>query len=105
MDIVVVPREGKRHTLTIMVDEEEWRHIHTDIFGKSVQIPFAQTTADLQEAFTRLELQGTRKYVLNKLAQRQLSLLRARSLAHRAPRLRNHPQRHPRRMPSKRLHQ
>ena len=70
MHVLVLPTQGRRHLLTILVDEEEWRFVHIDIFGKTLHLPCVRTQEDLTEALSRLELQGVRKYVLNKLARR-----------------------------------
>ncbi len=70
MRVTIVPVERKRSVCAILVDEEEWRQIHTDIFGKKPEIPAIPGPEELAALVDLLELQGVRKYVLNKLSRR-----------------------------------
>ncbi len=70
MQVSVVPAERQRSVLIILVDEEECRHIHTDIYGNPPPLPFVPTREALIDTLNQLERQGARKYVFNKLARR-----------------------------------
>lgn len=64
MKVGCYPKEGKRGVLTIFIDGQPWREIHTTIFGRRPKIP-----KDVQTRFSQWELQRAKSYALNRLAK------------------------------------
>ncbi|MBS4168909.1 RecX family transcriptional regulator [Parachlamydia sp. AcF125] len=61
----------KNSHLVVWVDEEEWKTIHTAVWGHKPHLPQECLTISLfEEQFYALEYQATKQYVLRKLAVR-----------------------------------
>lgn len=69
MKITCTKKEGRAGVLTIIVDEDEWRDIHTTIFGKQPAFPKICTTIDdLEKWFETTEYKGALQYALKRLS-------------------------------------
>lgn len=61
--------EGRAGVLTVYIDDEPWRDIHTSIFGKKPNIPTDCTTLnEWEERFQQLEYRGALQYALKRLS-------------------------------------
>ncbi|EFB42532.1 hypothetical protein pah_c004o015 [Parachlamydia acanthamoebae str. Hall's coccus] len=70
MKITCFPSAKKSH-LIVSIDEEEWKSIHTSIWGHKPSLPQECLAASLfEEQFYEMEYQATKQYVLRKLAVR-----------------------------------
>ena len=79
--IEIKAQPGRRDILTIYIDDEEWRKIHSSIFGRSPQFPPMSSMDECEAAFQELEQKKTRLYVLRRLsAQSYHSILLAKLL-------------------------
>lgn len=68
MKIFCKKKEGRAGTLTIYVDQEIWRDIHSTIFGRTPTFPAnCQTMADLEEWLLTAEYRGAFQYALKRL--------------------------------------
>lgn len=69
----MVPKEGRREILSLLLDEEPWREIHTSIFGR--QPKFAS-----QEQFLTQEPARVKLYITRKLTNRAYTSFELRKL-------------------------
>lgn len=73
MKIECVATPDRKLLKTILCDEEEWKQIHTSIFGKSPALPKnCETLADFAEKFSALEYTGAKNYALRRLSAQSL---------------------------------
>lgn len=70
MKITYALKIGCRGVLTVSVDQELWREIHTTIFGKKPQFPENESMASLEEVFFKLEYAGAMRATLNSISMR-----------------------------------
>ncbi|MCB1111444.1 MAG: regulatory protein RecX [Chlamydiales bacterium] len=73
-EVKCLPHPQYREVITILVDEEPWRDVHTKIFGKNFSLPASYPTVEaFQEAFHGIERKNAFHYVMNRLAARDYS--------------------------------
>ncbi len=70
MNVSFLPKECPRFIITIYVDDEPWKDIHSKIFGRDVSLPTCHTMDELHTYFMTLEYAKAKKYALNCLAMR-----------------------------------
>lgn len=70
MNIEVLPKANSKLIYTIFIEEEPWVDFHTKIFGKTFKIPSCSSLADFENYFFSLEYTKAKKYVLDRLSQR-----------------------------------
>lgn len=71
MIIEVRKKESRRGVLIIGIDGDDWREIHTSIFGQSPNFPDEITSLDeWSEAFHALEYKKARYYALKRLSEK-----------------------------------
>lgn len=63
-----MPKEGRKELRTIFLDGEEWRDIHTSIFGKTPSFPSCVTRTEWKEVFEKCEYQRVKNYVIWRLS-------------------------------------
>lgn len=56
--------------MTVYIDDDPWRDLHTKIFGRKVALPVCDSVANFQEKFIALEYAKAKKYALDRLAMR-----------------------------------
>lgn len=66
--IAVEPKAGRRGILSILLNGSEWRAIHTAIFGRQPSFPFCSTEEEWEKAFSSMEYQKVKNYVLRRLS-------------------------------------
>lgn len=71
MNIEVAPHPDSPLLLSIVIDGEPWRTIHTGLFGKRPALPSAGDLSLFEEEFKSLEINLAKKYALNCLARKQ----------------------------------
>lgn len=71
MNVEYVPHPDSPYLLVVFIDGEEWRAIHTSLFGKRPNLPMAENLALFEEAFNRLELEKAKQYAVKCLARKQ----------------------------------
>jgi len=64
--------ETRKGVLTLLIDEDPWRDLHTSIYGKRPTLPKSISLEDFQEQFTQYEFQRAKVYVYNRLAARSM---------------------------------
>lgn len=68
MNIEVKSVHGRKEILTIFLDGEKWKDIHTAIFGKQPKFPPSSSETEWESAFNKYELQRTKNYVIWRLS-------------------------------------
>lgn len=68
MNIEVIPKHGRKEILSILINGEEWRSIHTAIFGKEPSFPVCTSESEWQKAFEKMEYKRVKGYVLRRLS-------------------------------------
>lgn len=68
MKITTLVKEGKRGVITLVVDDDAWRDIHTHIFGYKAFYDKCNDRDDLEAAWQKTELHGAKQYALRRLA-------------------------------------
>jgi regulatory protein len=68
MEIKWVPKEGRRNILTLIVDEDPFKDIHTTIFGRKPKITPCKSLEDLENLLLSLEYKGAKIYALKRLS-------------------------------------
>src|SRR5437868_8938032 len=69
MDIKVSKKEGRVGTLTVIVDDDHWRDIHTTIFGKRPSFPDpCHSIEDLEAWFLKTEYKLALQYAIKRLS-------------------------------------
>lgn len=62
-------KEGRLGVLTVLVDEDPWRDIHTQIFGKKPVLHMCcKTLSELETQFPSLEYKGALAYSMKRLS-------------------------------------
>lgn len=72
LKVECIPNNDKKSTLSILVDGEPWRLIHTSIFGYHHPLPLCKECPDLDhliQTFNTLEYQQAKQYALKRLSQ------------------------------------
>lgn len=83
MKISCLPKEGSRLLMTVFIEEEPWRDIHTKIFGRQPLLPESDSLAAFQEKFKKLEYVKAKKYALDCLALRSYLSIQMKKLLKR----------------------
>ncbi len=68
MEIKWIPKEGRRGILTLLIDEDPIRDIHTSIFGRNPEFPKYSTLAEVETYLQTLEYKGAKNYALKRLS-------------------------------------
>lgn len=73
MEVEYKNKVGAFGVLTILVDDEEWRDIHTHIFGKKPSLhTVCKSFQDLEDQFPTLEHRAALNYTMRKLTVKSL---------------------------------
>lgn len=85
LNIEIKPHKDRRSLLTIFVDDDPWRNIHTSIFGTRPTLPKNCLLIDeFSKSFTALEYKQAKNYAIRRLSQMNLpSAKLAKSLKER----------------------
>lgn len=70
MKIICLPKESRRFVMTIYVEGQPWKEIHSKIFGKNFTLPICANLEELKEKFASIEYAKAKKYALDCLARR-----------------------------------
>lgn len=81
MKILCSPKEGKKEVLTLFVEGEEWRDIHTSIFGRCPSFPSeCASWEEWKEFFSTFETRQVKNYVIRRLAAQSYHTLQLKKL-------------------------
>jgi len=70
MIIESVPYPDLPNLLQILVNGEEWRKVHTFVFGKKLSLPNVENLMVFEEEFNRIELNKAKQYAVKCLARK-----------------------------------
>lgn len=71
IEVKVIPRTGRPQESVICIDGEEWRLIHSTIFGKKPALPQGcEDVQSFESVFTQSEIAAAKRYALRRLAAR-----------------------------------
>lgn len=68
MEIKWIPKEGRRDILTLTVDEDSIRDVHTAILGRNPKIPSCACIDELETILNTLEYKGAKNYAIKRLS-------------------------------------
>lgn len=68
MEIKWIPKEGRRGILTLVVDEDPIRDIHTTIFGRAPTLPKCASLEELEAILHNLEYKAAKNYAIKRLS-------------------------------------
>ncbi|MBA2369043.1 MAG: RecX family transcriptional regulator [Candidatus Protochlamydia sp.] len=68
MKIEILPKEGRKGVLTLFVDGEIWRDLHTSWAGHHPVFPACTTNEEWEAAFEQFEYKRVRGYVIWRLS-------------------------------------
>jgi regulatory protein len=68
MKIEIVPKEGRKGVLTLYVDGEAWRDIHSAWAGHHPVFPVCTTLEEWEDAFDKFEYKRVKGYVIWRLS-------------------------------------
>jgi regulatory protein len=64
----VIPKQGRKELLSILIDGEEWKTIHTAIFGKNPSFPLCSSEMEWKQLFEKIESERVKNYALRRLS-------------------------------------
>lgn len=70
LSVAIIPKERQKGMLTILVDHEPWKEVHTSIFGKNPVLSSCQDANQLNAQFKQLETAGAKRYAIRLLSLR-----------------------------------
>ncbi len=68
MNIEIIPKQGQKEILSIQINGEVWKNIHTSIFGKKPCFPSPSSELQWQQAFEKIEYERVKNYTLRRLS-------------------------------------